>query len=30
LPSGYYACWWPCLIPPLWKRWVSHRIPNYE
>ena len=28
LPSGYYACWWPCLIPPLWKSWVSPRIPS--
>ena len=28
LPSGYYACWWPCLIPPIWKRWVSPRIPT--
>ena len=27
LPSGYYACWWPCLIPPLWKKWVSPRLP---
>ena len=27
LPSGYYACWWPCLIPPLWRRWMSPRIP---
>jgi alkane 1-monooxygenase len=22
LPSGYYGCFWPCLIPPLWKRWM--------
>ena len=28
LPSGYYACWWPCLIPPLWKKWVSPRLPS--
>ena len=27
LPGGYYACWWPCLIPPIWKRWVGKRIP---
>jgi len=28
LPSGYYACWWPCLIPPLWRRMMSGRAPN--
>ena len=28
LPAGYYACWWPCLIPPIWKRWVGKRIPR--
>ncbi|PDH26848.1 MAG: hypothetical protein CND01_03450 [Marine Group II euryarchaeote MED-G34] len=28
LPAGYYACWWPCLIPPIWKRWVGKRIPQ--
>ena len=22
LPSGYYGCFWPCLLPPLWKRWM--------
>ena len=27
LPAGYYACFWPCLIPPLWKRWVGKGIP---
>jgi len=27
LPGGYYACWWPCLIPPIWKRWAGKRIP---
>jgi alkane 1-monooxygenase len=27
LPAGYYACWWPCLIPPLWAKWVSPRLP---
>ena len=27
LPGGYYACWWPCLVPPIWKRWVGKRIP---
>ena len=28
LPAGYYACWWPCLVPPLWKRWMKGRIPE--
>ncbi|MED5230754.1 MAG: fatty acid desaturase [Candidatus Thermoplasmatota archaeon] len=28
LPAGYYACWWPCLVPPLWKRWMRGRIPE--
>jgi alkane 1-monooxygenase len=28
LPAGYYACWWPCLVPPIWKRWVGKRIPR--
>jgi len=28
LPSGYYACWWPCLFPPLWRRMMSGRAPN--
>ncbi len=28
LPSGYYACWWPCLIPPLWRRMMGGRAPN--
>ena len=28
LPAGYYACWWPCLIPPVWKRWAGKRIPR--
>jgi alkane 1-monooxygenase len=28
LPGGYYACWWPCLIPSIWKRWVGKRIPT--
>ncbi|HJO42904.1 MAG TPA: fatty acid desaturase [Candidatus Thalassarchaeaceae archaeon] len=27
LPAGYYACWWPCLIPPLWRRWMTPRLP---
>ena len=28
LPSGYYACWWPCLIPPIWRRIMAGRAPN--
>ena len=28
LPAGYYACWWPCLIPPIWKCWACKRIPG--
>ena len=28
LPTGYFGLFWPCLIPPLWKRWMAPRIPN--
>ena len=28
LPSGYYACWWPCLLPPLWRKMMRGRAPN--
>ena len=28
LPSGYYACWWPCLVPPLWRRMMRGRAPS--
>ena len=28
LPSGYFGCFWPCLVPPLWRRWVDSRIPD--
>lgn len=28
LPSGYYACWWPCLIPPIWRRMMRGRAPG--
>ncbi|MAU85267.1 MAG: hypothetical protein CMA21_01500 [Euryarchaeota archaeon] len=28
LPSGYYACWWPCLFTPLWRRMMRGRAPN--
>jgi alkane 1-monooxygenase len=27
LPSGYFGVFWPCLIPPLWHRWMKPRIP---
>jgi len=30
LPAGYYACFWPCTIPPLWKRWVGKGIPEEQ
>ena len=22
LPAGYYALFWPCLFPPLWRHWI--------
>ena len=25
---GYYASWWPCLIPPIWKRVMRSRLPD--
>lgn len=28
LPSGYYGVFWPCLLPPLWHRWMAPRIPK--
>jgi len=28
LPTGYYGLFWPCLFPPLWKRWIDPRIPT--
>ena len=28
LPSGYYACWWPCLVPPIWRRMMNGRFPE--
>lgn len=28
LPSGYYACWWPCLVPPIWRRLMRGRAPG--
>tara|TARA_B100000902_G_scaffold172978_1_gene167038 strand:- start:4366 stop:5412 length:1047 start_codon:yes stop_codon:yes gene_type:complete len=27
---GYYASWWPCLIPPIWKRAMADRIPQND
>jgi len=27
LPTGYFGLFWPCLIPPLWRRWLDPRIP---
>jgi len=27
---GYYASWWPCLIPPIWKRAMSGRLPENQ
>jgi alkane 1-monooxygenase len=27
---GYYASWWPCLVPPIWKRAMIGRIPDNE
>ena len=28
LPSGYFAIFWPCMVPPLWKRMMHHRLPQ--
>ena len=27
MPFGYYGLFWPCVIPPLWRRLMDHRIP---
>jgi alkane 1-monooxygenase len=27
LPAGYFGCFWPCVIPPLWHRWLGPLIP---
>ncbi len=27
---GYYASWWPCLVPPIWKRAMSGRLPDNQ
>lgn len=26
MPSGYYGCFWPALVPPVWKRMLRARI----
>ena len=26
MPSGYYGCFWPALLSPLWKRWMAARL----
>ena len=26
MPSGYYGCFWPALVPPVWKRMLRPRI----
>ena len=26
LPVGYYGCFWICMIPPLWKRWMRPKL----
>ena len=26
MPSGYYGCFWPALVPPVWKRMLRSRI----
>jgi len=28
LPSGYFGVFWPCLLTPLWHRWMASRIPE--
>ncbi|MDP6947684.1 MAG: alkane 1-monooxygenase [Arenicellales bacterium] len=28
LPAGYYALFWPALVPPLWRRLMDHRLPQ--
>ena len=27
LPAGYYALFWPCLFPSLWRRWIDPVLP---
>ncbi|DAC10144.1 MAG TPA: hypothetical protein HA276_05245 [Candidatus Poseidoniaceae archaeon] len=26
MPSGYYGCFWPALLSPLWKRWMAAKL----
>ena len=28
LPTGYFGLFWPCLIPPIWRKLMDHRIPK--
>ena len=28
LPTGYFGLFWPCMIPPLWRKLMDHRIPE--
>ena len=28
LPSGYYGCFWPTLVSPLWRRLIHPRLPS--
>jgi alkane 1-monooxygenase len=28
LPTGYFGLFWPCLITPLWHRWMAPIIPS--
>ena len=28
MPSGYFALFWPCMIPPIWRRLMDNRIPQ--
>jgi len=27
---GYYASWWPCLVPPIWNRAMRDRLPENQ
>lgn len=27
---GYYACFWPCMLPPLWRRMLHPRLDLLE
>ena len=28
--SGYYGCFWPALVSPLWKRWMKAHLTAHE